>query len=57
MAAGVPTQKGATKYGEAKGGHLPGAIYFPYLDLFNSDGTLKANADGIFFVVILCYYK
>lgn len=44
----VRTQKeydGATKYGEAKGGHLPGAIYFPYLDLFNSDGTLKANAD------------
>lgn len=44
----VRTQKeydGATKYGEAKGGHLPGAIYFPYTELFNSDDTLKSNAD------------
>ena len=37
--------KGATKYGEAKGGHIPGAIYFPYLDLFNKDDTLKTNAE------------
>lgn len=42
----VRTQKeydGATKYGEAKGGHLPGAVFFPYLDLFEKDGTLKTN--------------
>jgi len=44
----VRTQKeydGATKYGEAKGGHLPGAIYFPYTELFNSDDTLKSNEE------------
>ena len=44
----VRTQKeydGATKYGEAKGGHLPGAIFFPYTEMFNSDDTLKANAE------------
>ncbi len=44
----VRTQKeydGATKYGEAKGGHLPGAIFMPYTDMFNSDDTLKSNAD------------
>lgn len=44
----VRTQKeydGATKYGEAKGGHLPGAIFFPYTEMFNSDDTLKSNAD------------
>ena len=44
----VRTQKeyeGATKHGEAKGGHLPGAIYFPYLDLFEEDGTLKSNEE------------
>lgn len=34
---------GATKYGEAKGGHIKGAVFVPYLDLFNSDGTLKSN--------------
>ncbi len=46
----VRTQKeydGATKYGEAKGGHLPGAIYFPYLDLFEKDGSLKSNDEII----------
>jgi len=44
----VRTQKeydGATKHGEAKGGHLPGAIFFPYTEMFNSDDTLKSNAD------------
>lgn len=44
----VRTQKeydGATKYNEAKGGHLPGAIFFPYTEMFNSDDTLKSNAD------------
>ena len=46
----VRTQKeydGATKYNEAKGGHLPGAIFFPYTEMFNSDDTLKANEDII----------
>ena len=44
----VRTEKeynGATKYGEAKGGHLPGAIFFPYEELFRNDGTLKSKAD------------
>lgn len=36
---------GATKYGEQKGGHLPGAILLQYSDLFKPDGTLKSNAD------------
>ena len=46
----VRTEKeynGATKFGEAKGGHLPGAIYFPYLDLFEKDDTLKTNDEII----------
>jgi thiosulfate/3-mercaptopyruvate sulfurtransferase len=34
---------GATKYGEAKGGHIKGAVFVPYLDLFQKDGTLKTN--------------
>jgi thiosulfate/3-mercaptopyruvate sulfurtransferase len=33
--------EGAIKYNEARGGHLPGAIFAPYSDLFNDDGTLK----------------
>ncbi|WP_346917613.1 rhodanese-like domain-containing protein [Clostridium sp.] len=37
--------KGKTLYGEAKGGHLPGAIHIKYTDLFNEDGTLKSNDD------------
>lgn len=44
----VRTEKeynGATKYGEAKGGHLPGAIYFPYLELFKGDDTLKSKEE------------
>ncbi len=36
---------GAKKYGEAKGGHLPGAIFLPYEDLFRKDGTLKSQED------------
>jgi thiosulfate/3-mercaptopyruvate sulfurtransferase len=32
---------GARKYGEARGGHLPGAISIPFGSLFNSDGTVK----------------
>lgn len=42
----VRTEKeynGATKYGEARGGHIKGAVSVPYPDLFNSDGTLKPN--------------
>lgn len=37
--------EGATKYGEAKGGHLPGAIHVRYTDLFREDGTLRSQAD------------
>lgn len=40
----VRTEKeynGAEKYGEARGGHIKGAVLIPYLDLFESDGTLK----------------
>lgn len=40
----VPKEyEGATLYGEAQGGHLPGAINIPYIDLFQKDGTLKSN--------------
>lgn len=34
---------GEVLYGEAKGGHLPGAIHVKYTDLFNKNGTLKSN--------------
>ena len=33
--------KGATDYGEARGGHLPGAINIPFESMFNKDNTLK----------------
>lgn len=33
--------EGATKYGEARGGHLPGAINIPFNEFLNNDGTLK----------------
>ncbi|NLA70171.1 MAG: sulfurtransferase, partial [Clostridiales bacterium] len=36
---------GATDYGEAKGGRLPGAIHIKYTDLFEENGTLKSNDD------------
>ena len=36
---------GKAAYGEAKGGHLPGAIHIKYTDLFNSDSTLKSNEE------------
>jgi len=42
----VRTQKeydGAADYGEAKGGHLPGAVLVPFTDFFRADGTLKSN--------------
>jgi thiosulfate/3-mercaptopyruvate sulfurtransferase len=37
--------KGATDYGEARGGHLPGAINIPFETMFNQDGTLKSSTD------------
>lgn len=37
--------EGATKYDEAQGGHLPGAIHLRYTDLFREDGTLRSKAD------------
>jgi thiosulfate/3-mercaptopyruvate sulfurtransferase len=36
---------GATDFGEARGGHIPGAVNIPYPDVFNSDGTVKSDAD------------
>lgn len=36
---------GATKYGEARGGHLPGAINIPFVDFINADGRLKTAAE------------
>lgn len=34
---------GKVLYGEANGGHLPGAIQIRFTDLFCEDGTLKSN--------------
>ena len=34
---------GAVKYGEKRGGHIPGAINIPFSTLFNDNGTLKSN--------------
>lgn len=36
---------GATKYGEARGGHLPKAINLTWTQLYNSDGTVKSQKD------------
>ena len=36
---------GKTLYGEANGGHLPGAIHIRYTDLFNGDSTLRSVED------------
>ena len=33
--------EGAQNYGEARGGHLPGAINIPFTEFLNKDGTLK----------------
>jgi len=35
--------EGAIKFGEARGGHLPGAIHLAYKSLLNDDGSLKSN--------------
>lgn len=37
--------KGAQKYGEAKGGKLPGAVLVKFTDLFQANGLLKSNAE------------
>lgn len=34
---------GATKFGEARGGHLPNAINITFNQFYNEDGTLKTN--------------
>lgn len=36
---------GKTLYGEANGGHLPGAVHIRYTDLFNGDSTLRSVED------------
>lgn len=36
---------GGVYYGEAKGGHLPGAVQVKFVDLFDSDGYLKSNEE------------
>jgi thiosulfate/3-mercaptopyruvate sulfurtransferase len=36
---------GATDFGEARGGHLPGAINIPFKEVFNNDGTVKSESD------------
>lgn len=41
----VSEYNGATKYGEKRGGHLPGAINIPWTQVFNSDGTFKSQKD------------
>ena len=33
--------EGAQNYGEARGGHIPGAINIPFTEFLNKDGTLK----------------
>ncbi len=37
--------EGARKYGEARGGRLPGAVHVPYLSLFLEDGRLKPQEE------------
>lgn len=39
----VDEYKGATKFGEARGGHLPGSINIAFNKLYNEDGTIKSN--------------
>lgn len=42
---GEDEYKGATNFGEARGGHLPGAINIPFAKLYNEDGTIKSNEE------------
>lgn len=37
--------KGATKYGEVRGGHLPGAINISFNDFYAKDGSIKTNEE------------
>lgn len=37
--------KGATKFGEARGGHLPKAISLPFNKVYNTDGTIRDNKE------------
>lgn len=37
--------EGAVKFGEAKGGHIPGAVNIPYSSLYKEDGKLKSNEE------------
>ena len=37
--------EGATKYGEARGGHLPKAINIPFNQFLNKDGTFKTAGE------------
>lgn len=41
---------GATKYGEARGGHLPGAVLISFDDMFEKTGRLKSPEEltGLF---------
>jgi thiosulfate/3-mercaptopyruvate sulfurtransferase len=36
---------GATKYGEARGGHLPGAVLISFDDMFEKNGLLKSPGE------------
>lgn len=36
---------GATKYGEVRGGHIPGAINIPFNEMIDKDGTFKNPKD------------
>lgn len=37
--------EGAVKFGEARGGHIPGAIHLGYKAMMNDDGALKSDAE------------
>jgi thiosulfate/3-mercaptopyruvate sulfurtransferase len=37
--------EGATDFGEARGGHIPGAVNIPYVELFNDNGTVKSDSE------------
>uniref|UniRef100_A0A1S2M347 thiosulfate sulfurtransferase n=1 Tax=Anaerobacillus isosaccharinicus TaxID=1532552 RepID=A0A1S2M347_9BACI len=36
---------GATDFGEARGGHIPGSINLPFKELYNNDSTIKSQAE------------
>lgn len=36
---------GATDFGEARGGHIPGSINLPFKELYNNDSTIKSQSD------------